>query len=69
MVSTKQRSFVKSLTWRVLAIISGFGITYAILRDIAVATNLTIIINIVNFVLYYVHERMWLKTKWGRETK
>lgn len=66
MASTKQRSFIKSLTWRALAIISGFGITYAVLRDMAVATELTIIVNLVNFILYYVHERLWLKTKWGR---
>ena len=66
MVSTKQRSFIKSLTWRAIALISGFVITYAVIRDVAVATELTIIVNLVNFILYYAHERLWLKTKWGR---
>lgn len=67
MNSTKQRSFAKSLTWRLIAIISTFAIVYAFTGDISLATSLTVVSNIINFVLYYFHERAWLKIDWGKE--
>jgi len=29
--------------------------------------HVTITFNIIQFILYYFHERLWLKTKWGRK--
>ncbi len=66
MASTKQRSFAKALTWRLLAIISSFLVVYLMTKDVAFSTKITIVANTVNFVLYYFHERLWLKTTWGR---
>lgn len=66
MNSTKQRSLAKSLTWRLVAIVSTFVITYGMTRDMGLSASLTIISNIVNFILYYIHERFWLQIKWGR---
>lgn len=34
--------------------------------DVMFATSLTLVSNAINFVLYYVHERIWLQIKWGR---
>lgn len=62
----KRRSWAKSITWRVLAVISTFGVGYAMTSSLTFATSLTIISNTINFVLYYIHERVWLKVKWGR---
>lgn len=62
----KRRSWAKSITWRVLAIISTFGVGYAMTGDAKFATSLTLISNTINFVLYYIHERAWLKISWGR---
>ena len=67
MNSTKSRSFTKSLTWRLIAIISTFVITYSMTMDLSFATSLTVVSNIINFILYYVHERVWLKITWGRK--
>ena len=66
MNSTKQRSLAKSLTWRVVAVISTFAVGYMLTDDVSFATSLTIISNVINFILYYVHERFWLQIKWGR---
>ncbi len=66
MNSTKMRSLSKALTWRLVAIISTFIIIYVFTGDVAFATSITIISNIINFILYYVHERLWLQVKWGR---
>lgn len=66
MASTKQRSFAKSLTWRLIAVVSSFVVAYALTKDIYFSINITIVSNVVNFILYYLHERIWLKFRWGR---
>jgi uncharacterized membrane protein len=63
---SKKRSLAKSFTWRIIAIVSTFVIGYFMTGSIAFATSLTLISNGINFVLYYVHERVWLKVEWGK---
>ena len=63
---SKKRSLAKSLTWRLIAVISTFVIGYAMTGSLSFAASLTIVSNIINFILYYVHERVWLKVEWGR---
>ena len=64
---SKKRSWAKSLTWRVVAIVSTFGIGYFLTGSLTFAASLTLISNVINFVLYYLHERVWLKIDWGRD--
>lgn len=66
MTIKRRRSWAKAITWRVLALISTFGVGYAMTSSISFATSLTLISNAINFMLYYFHERAWLKIKWGR---
>ncbi len=63
----KSRSLAKSLTWRVVALITTFVTLYALSKDINMATMATIITNTVNFVAYYYHERAWNAIGWGKE--
>ncbi len=71
MTVSKSRSFAKSITWRIIAIISTFVIGYIMSGSLAFAASLSVVSNLINFVLYYVHERVWLKIDWGKsvETK
>jgi uncharacterized membrane protein len=62
----KSRSLAKSITWRVLALISTFAVGYFLTGSVAFATSLTLVSNAINFVLYYIHERVWLQIRWGR---
>jgi uncharacterized membrane protein len=64
---SKKRSFAKSLTWRVVALITTFVTLYALSKDINMATLATVITNGVNFVAYYYHERIWNSVRWGKE--
>ncbi len=64
--ASKARSLAKSLTWRVLAIVVTFGSIYVLTGELTTATAGTVLTNSINFVLYYLHERFWLKIKWGR---
>jgi uncharacterized membrane protein len=63
----KSRSLAKSLTWRVVALLTTFITLYALSKDINMATLATIITNSVNFVAYYYHERAWNSVSWGKE--
>ena len=63
----KSRSLAKSLTWRVVALLTTFVTLYALSKDINMATLATIITNGVNFVAYYYHERVWNSVSWGKE--
>lgn len=63
---TKKRSLVKSLTWRILAIVVTFASIYFLTGQIDTATAGTVIANSVNFILYYFHERAWNAVSWGK---
>jgi uncharacterized membrane protein len=63
---SKKRSLAKSLTWRVVAVVSTLLIGYAMTGSWAFALSLTVVSNLINFVLYYIHERVWLGVSWGK---
>jgi uncharacterized membrane protein len=67
MIVSKSRSLVKSLTWRIVALITTFISIYIVSGELSVAWLGTLLTNFVNFILYYVHERIWNKTSWGRK--
>lgn len=64
---SKLRSLSKSLTWRVIALITTFISIYVITGKLEFALQGTILTNIINFILYYLHERIWDKIQWGRK--
>jgi len=53
------RSFLKALSWRVLATTTTAVITWFITGDIAIAIAIGSIEFIAKFFIYYGHERMW----------
>lgn len=63
---SKKRSLAKSLTWRIIAILSTFVVGYVLSGSVAFAASLSFISNLINFVLYYVHERLWIRVNWGK---
>ena len=65
-METHKRSWVKSLTWRIVGIVLLGGIAYAVTRDWKEMSIITIIFHSVRMVLYYIHERIWLRIDWGR---
>jgi uncharacterized membrane protein len=65
---SKRRSLAKSLTWRVIAVVSTLLIGYAMTGSWAFALSLTVVSNLINFVLYYIHERVWLGVYWGKDS-
>lgn len=64
-METHKRSMVKSLTWRIVGVVLLGGIAYAVTRDWKEMSIITIIFHSVRMVLYYFHERIWLRINWG----
>ena len=65
-MDSNKRSITKALTWRALASLATFIISYTVTGDFAVATGIASIQVFVNLLLYYVHERIWNKINWGQ---
>ncbi len=64
---TKQKTLVKSVSWRIIATIMTFIISGTVLENFGEAAFYIAIIELfTKFVLYYFHERMWLKLPLGR---
>jgi len=69
MLESKKRSLMKSITWRILAILILAIVAYAITKDIFETTIITAITHAIKFIAYYVHERFWGHIRWGYEPK
>jgi len=66
---TTKRSACKALSWRVLASLDTFLISYLITGKLSWATAIAGIEVLTKMFLYFGHERMWNKIKWGKEKK
>jgi|SRR5688572_15624343 uncharacterized membrane protein len=67
-METHKRSMVKSITWRIVGVVLLSGITYMVTRDWKEMTIITTVFHSIRMVMYYFHERIWLRVKWGRKT-
>ena len=66
MSDTPRRSLVKTVSWRLTGSGATFLISYLIAGDFAIAGTIAVIQLISNTVLYFVHERLWNRIRWGR---
>ena len=60
-----KRSLCKTLSWRFLATILLFIISYFVTGQIEVASAIVSIEIIIKAFFYYVHERIWSKVTYG----
>jgi len=60
------RSLGKVITWRIILSIQYFIIGYATTGSLAKAAGLVGITTVVNSAIYYLHERAWNKSNWGK---
>ena len=62
---TKLRSVIKTLTWRTIASLDTFLITWIVTGNPKAGITVSMIEVITKMGLYFFHERTWLRTKWG----
>jgi uncharacterized membrane protein len=65
-MDTPRRSLIKTISWRLTGSSATFLISYMIAGDFSVAGTIAMIQLVANTVLYFVHERIWNRIRWGR---
>jgi adenylylsulfate kinase len=60
------RSLVKTITYRVLIIVSNSIIVYLLTRRVDMTVAFITTTNIARTVLYFLHERAWNRVHWGK---
>ena len=61
------RSLLKAISWRFFGNLISFIIIYELTHNGKLAFVASGIELVIKIVLYYAHERVWNKIKWGRE--
>jgi uncharacterized membrane protein len=66
MYETRKRTIARMFSYRITAWLFTILWTYMFTGNIGEATGFATLLHILLSVDYYIHERMWLKVKWGR---
>lgn len=61
-----KRSALKAVTWRIIAFVVTIIAVYIYSKDIKGALVIGVSANFVKIFLYYIHERIWNRVKFGR---
>lgn len=61
------RTIFKTLSWRILATSTTLILVYIFTENIAISASVGILETIAKTILYYLHERVWNKTNFGRK--
>jgi len=63
---TARRSIVKSLSWRLLALIITTSVAFALTKKLTFAAEVGVIDTLIKLFVYFAHERLWNKIDYGR---
>lgn len=66
-MDTHSRSFAKALSWRVTGTIDTMIISLVVTGSIKLAAAIGLTEVVTKSLLYYLHERAWLKISYGRK--
>ena len=69
MFATKTRSILKAISWRIVGTLDTMCLGWIITGDPLVGLKIGALELITKFVLYYLHERVWLRNKYGIKNK
>ena len=62
-MDSKKKSFIKTIVWRIISIVTGIIIVYLFTKSISISIWTTMLCNGVSTILYYIHERLWSNIK------
>lgn len=65
-METRQRTIARMVTYRITAWLFTIFYTWIFTGDVASATGFATVLHILLSLDYYVHERVWLRIRWGR---
>lgn len=61
------RSIIKALSWRVFATVATILIVFAFTRRLVLSLGIGGVEVVVKLLLYYLHERLWLRIPLGKK--
>lgn len=65
-IEHNKRSIAKAITFRAIVMVADYIIIRAITHRSDIAFGVIIFSNLSSTILYYLHERAWARTLWGR---
>ncbi len=68
-MDSHKRSLAKSLSWRFFATIITASVAYWITGEASFAIEIGLLDTSIKFVVYYFHERAWLRIRYGEAKK
>lgn len=66
MNETNRRSIAKAVSWRITGTIDTFIISWLITGELLLASGIAVTEVVTKVVLYWAHERVWNRVKWGK---
>ena len=68
-MDTHKRTIIKTITWRLIATLTTVVVIYLWIGDLSIALGSGLVANAFKTIFYYVHERMWNRSDFGRQIK
>jgi uncharacterized membrane protein len=65
MIETQQRTLARMVSYRITAWLFTIFYTWLFTGSIGQATGFATVLHILLSIDYYIHERVWLRVKWG----
>jgi uncharacterized membrane protein len=65
-MESKRRSFVKAVSWRILATCLTMIVAYLVTGETAFALKIGGIDTVLKFAMYFGHERLWVRIPYGK---
>jgi uncharacterized membrane protein len=65
-MDTHKRSIYKTITWRIIATVTTVVVIYIWTKSWSISLISGIVANLIKTVFYYIHERLWNRTDYGR---
>ena len=66
MIDSRQRSFWKAITWRLIAIIILVAVAFIATGNIKSTSLIALCYNAIQVFVFFLHERLWNFIKWGK---
>ena len=66
MGSTLERSFIKGLIWEFISFLIVIVAVYIVYGNLTMSIQFSIVLTIVKIPIFFLHERIWKKIKWGK---
>jgi uncharacterized membrane protein len=63
---SNKRSLAKAVSWRITGTVDTFIISFFVTGEVALAGAIAVTEVVTKIVLYWLHERVWNKVKWGK---